>query len=176
MNTSETFEQQSPQQNPAALEAMIKQLTTRLETLEERCVVIEQFTTGQSGVIPTSNSFSSFKRLPKGYRLDPFQGLFGYYFVMGTLLLVFLGVVLALSNHESLKISWWFSAIALTLFQLGFLILGAWKNDRRTVMNAAIGLLLALLIDIGVIQFIGVASLREFFSSNGFDMLQDLLQ
>jgi len=166
MKKSEKIEQLPKQLNNETLERIIEILTERVENLEERLALVERVTLEQPttlGVVPTTGQY----RPRRKYPIDPFHGLFGYYFVTGTLLLVFLGVTLTLSSSEFLKVSWWFSAISLTLFQMVFIVLGVWQKDRRTVMNAAVGLLLAVLIDIGVIQFIGVAPLQEFFLLNG---------
>jgi hypothetical protein len=177
MNKPETIGQESQELSDETLEEMIEMLIERVEDLEERLALMEETSALGQPVASAAAPVAVPATAPAGgmerhrshrrrHRSDPFHGLFGHYFVTGTLLLVFLGVVLALTSGEFLHVSWWLSAIALTLFQVVFLGLGIWQRDKRTTINAAIGLVLAVSIDIGVVQFIGVAPLRDFFFFN----------
>ncbi len=147
-----------------SLERAIEILLAQVDNLDERVSRIESFVASTSQRVASPIQASAVEdrnaqMRPRRYRADPFHGLFGYYFVLGVLLLACLGVVLALTNRESITLVWWVSAAILTLYQITFVVLGAIQKDRHTLMNATVGLALALLIDIGVIRLLPFPSL-----------------
>ncbi|CAK0769503.1 membrane hypothetical protein [Gammaproteobacteria bacterium] len=148
------------------IEEAVETLLGQVETLEKRLArmeeVVMKMTPTAAVVTQTPSLLPRDEATPGGqtrprhrrYRADPFHGLFGYYFVLGILLLSSLGVALALTSSENLPFVWWVSAAAFTLFQIFFVVLGILQKDWRTSMNAAIGLMLAVLVDIGVLRFL----------------------
>jgi len=143
------------------IEEAVEMLLAQVETLEDRLSRVEEAIKERQPVATIVAPASSAGRAGgmarprhRKYRSDPFHGLFGYYFVLGILLLSALGVALALTNKEGLPFVWWISAAAFTLYQVIFVALGLFRKDWRTSMNASIGLTIAVLIDIGVVRLL----------------------
>jgi|GEM_PF-4854034 len=156
MTEQDTREEVTIEQAVEILLAEVEMLQTRLDQIENT------FTTAASTISP-EQSFSVTSergRRPRHlyYRPDPFHGLFGYYFVLGMLLLVSLGVVLSLTNSDSLASVGWWSIGILSIFQLFFLMLGVFQKDRRTWMNATIGFGISLLIVVGMLRWVPFSS------------------
>ncbi|CAK0776960.1 membrane hypothetical protein [Gammaproteobacteria bacterium] len=154
MTEQDTREEVTIEQAVEILLAEVESLQTRLDQIENT------FTKATSTVSPDRPLSVTFGRRPKRlyYRTDPFHGLFGYYFVLGMLLLVSLGVVLSLTNSDSLASVGWWCATILSVFQLFFLMLGVFQRDRRTWMNATIGFGISLLIIVGMLRWVPFSS------------------
>ncbi|CAK0749647.1 membrane hypothetical protein [Gammaproteobacteria bacterium] len=152
MSTSEPNDEITTKEVVDMLLAQVEALEDRLARLEE--VVGDRRPVAMSQASPSGRAGGMARSRHRRYRTDPFHGLFGYYFVLGILLLAGLGVVLALTSRDSLSLVWWISAAAFTLYQIIFVTLGVLQKDRRTSMNAAIGLMIAILIDIEVFRLL----------------------
>ncbi len=154
MSDPETSEEVTIERAIEILLAQVENLHDRLCRLESLVTTPPPVATVASASQQPSSVGGATRPLPVRYHADPFHGLFGHYFVLGILLLAVLGVVLALASSESINLVWWGSAISLTLYQLVFVVLGALLQDRHTLMNATVGLTLAVLIDIGVVRLV----------------------
>lgn len=141
----------------------LAQLTARVVALEERLAQIEivaeeswidEPTQDGTTAGPSPSARPSIVSIRKELDNDPFRGLFSYYFVLGTVLLAVLGIVLGVTEPENRPLAWWIGAGILTLYQSVFLGLGFAKGSRVTQINAGLGLLLAILVDIGIKQFV----------------------
>ena len=154
MSNPESSEEVTIERAVEILLAQVEQLDARLSRMEE--FIAHAFSIPTPTVAADNRPPDDVAQQPRHrrYRADPFHGLFGYYFVLGILLLAFLGVVLALASRDSITLIWWVSAAALTVYQMVFVTLGAVYRDRHTLMNATVGLMISVLIDIGVIRLV----------------------